>query len=74
MADDTDTDVVAVVTTGHDGRYEMVHDSHGYAAGRSSECSCGWQSNELREREGQALIDLQRHIADLDIRPKERSA
>lgn len=58
----------------HQGRIFIVPDAHGYAAGRSSECSCGWQSNELREREGQALLDLNRHIADLDIRPKERSA
>jgi hypothetical protein len=57
----------------HEGRIFIVSDDHGYAAGRSSECSCGWQSNELREREGQALIDHFQHLAAAGIRPKERT-
>lgn len=58
----------------HQGRIFIVPDARGYTAGRSSECSCGWQSGQLREREGQALIDLQKHIAETGIAPKERTA
>jgi hypothetical protein len=58
----------------HEGHIDRVRNHLGYDAGFTTSCSCSWQSGELREREGQALIDHFRHLTDIGIRPKERSA
>lgn len=58
----------------HEGTIQRVKGASGvYDIGVTSECSCGWQSGELREREGQALLDHFRHLEAIDIRPKERT-
>ncbi len=51
--------------TGHEGSIVLVRDAHGYGIGRTTACSCGWQSGELREREGQALLDHWQHLTDI---------
>lgn len=56
----------------HQGRIYLVNDARGYTIGRSSDCTCGWESHELRDRESQALLDHFQHLQDMDIRPKER--
>ncbi len=54
----------------HIGKFERVRDAHGYHAGWTVTCSCGWASPELRETQGNAAGDLLHHA----IHPEEASA
>jgi hypothetical protein len=49
----------------HEGSIDAVKDAHRYSIGFTTTCSCGWQSGELRDREGQALIDHWQHLTDI---------
>jgi hypothetical protein len=51
--------------TGHEGSIDAVKDAHRYSIGFTTSCSCGWQSGELRDREGLALIDHWQHLTDI---------
>ena len=55
---------MSAFTDAHLGHIEIVNDHHGYCAGRTATCSCGWASGELREREAQALIDHWKHLTE----------
>jgi len=39
-----------------------VRNHLGYDAGFTLRCSCGWESNELRASEGQAVTDHWNHL------------
>lgn len=51
----------------HIGKFERARDAHGYHAGWTVTCGCGWTSPELRETQSNAAIDLMQHV----IHPEE---
>lgn len=59
----------------HEGSVVNVRDARGYDIGHSSECTCGWKSGELRERDhqAQALGDHLAHLIDVHAPTKENA-
>lgn len=53
----------------HEGRIVHVRNQHGYDVGHSAVCDCGWQSGELVDTPGAALIEHFRHL--MALREKE---
>ena len=46
----------------HEGRIVAVRDNHGYDIGKTATCTCGWESGELRDSPGLALLDQLHHL------------